>query len=96
MLRPLLRHRRDLGRSQSARFHRDSATRGYFGAQPSAVLACAAWGHGQLERRTDALADRECAFAVQRSRHAGTGGTGVERGTVPRTGFITWPLEPRA
>ena len=96
MLGPLLCDRRDLGRPARARLHRDPAACGRFGAVGRTVLAGAAGRNREPQRRADALADRERAFAAQRARPARARNSGVGRRAVPRERHAARPLEPRA
>lgn len=72
MPRPLLRDRRDLGRSTSARFHRDSPTGSRVRAQPSALLVGPPRWNRESQWRANALAHRQRAVAPQRTRFACT------------------------
>ena len=83
MRAPLRRDRRNLGRPESARFHRDAAAGGGVGTSRHAVLAGAARRQREPERRADALADCERAVAAQRARSARSGAGRVGRRTVP-------------
>ena len=96
MLLPSGRDRRDLGRPQSARLRRDAAAGGRGGTQRHAVLAGAAWRHGEPQRRQDALADWIRAVASERSRPASAGRIGMERRAVPRAWASAGTVESRA
>ena len=58
MRRAFLRDRRNLGRPEGARLHRDAAAGGGVGTNRHTVLAGAAGRQREPERRADALADR--------------------------------------
>jgi len=96
MLWPLLRHRRNLGRPEGARFHRDPAARGGIGAKRRSLLAGAPRRQRELERSADALADRERALAREPARPARAGRLCVGCRTVPRAWGASGPLEPHA
>ena len=96
MLLPLGRNRRNLGRSARTRFYRDPAPRGRVGAERNAVLAGAARRHGELERRTDALADRIRTIPPQRARSESAWAAGVGLRAVPGTRNAAGPVEHRA
>lgn len=93
MHRALRRDRRNLGRPQSARLHRDEAAGGGLGTQRHSVLAGAARRRSGFERGADALADRERAIPLQRSRSARTGSIGVGCRAVPRARFAAGSLD---
>lgn len=86
MLFSLGRHRRNLGRSARARLHRDPPACRCFGAERDALLASAARRHREPQRSADAVADRKCAVAAQRSRPKSTGTTRMGYSAVPRPG----------
>ncbi len=96
MRRAFSSDRRNLGRPQAARLHRDPAAGGRVGTQRHAVLAGAAWRHAQPQRSPNALADRERAVAAQSARRAGIRIAGVGRGPVPRAGHAARTLDRRA
>ena len=95
MFRSVLCSRRDLGRSPSARLHRDAPARGRVGAIRRSLLAGAARRFSEPQRRSNALADRECAIAHQSIRSASARLAGMGRGAVPGTRFAAGPLESR-
>ena len=84
MLLPLGRDRRNLGRPQSARLHRDEATGRGVGAERHALLARAPGRNGEPQRRADAVANRKRTVVAQRSRPEGTGNALMGCRTVPR------------
>jgi len=96
MHRPLRRDRRDLGRPQSARLHRDKAAGGGLGKKRHPVLARAARRRSGFERGADALADREHAIPFQRSRSACAGSIGMGCRSVPRARFAARSLDRRS
>ena len=96
MRRALSRDRRNLGRPQGARLYRNSAPRSGLGTQRYAVLAGAAWWCSEFERRSDALADRECFVPHQQSRSARAGIIDVGLRTVPLAGPVAGPLGHRS
>jgi len=96
MLLHLSGDRRNLGRPPRARLRRDPAAGGRGGAQRNAVLAGAAWRHGEPQRRQDALADWIRAVASERSRPASAGRIGMERRAVPRAWASAGTVESRA
>ncbi len=91
----LSRDRRDLGRSQDARLHRNPPACGRLRAQRNAMLACPAWRHCELERGPDALAGRERSIFVQHSRSARARIAGLGLRAVPGAGISAWLLERR-
>ena len=93
MRRSFMRDRRDLGRPQGARLHRDPAAGGCVGAQRHTLLAGAAWRHGEPQRRSDALAGRERAVIDQSTRSASTGASRLGRRAVPRTWIAAGAME---
>ena len=96
MLLSLRRHRRIVGRSKSAGFHRNAAAGGRFGTQRNAMLAGPTrWDCGS-ERRSDALAHRKLALLSQRSRSARAGAARVGCGAVSRPRIAAGSLEPRS
>lgn len=96
MPRPLLRHRRAVGRPASARFHGYEATCGRVRAQPSAVLAGTPWRHDESQRRANALAHRKRAVTAQPIRFARTWIAGMGCRAVPIAERSAWPLGHRA
>jgi len=95
MLRPLGGDRGDLGRSQGARLHRDSATGSGVGAERGGMLACPARRRSEPEWCAHALAGRERAVAGERIRCAGAGAAGMECRAVPRARNSAGTMEPR-
>ena len=93
---PLSRDWRIVGRSASARFHRHTAACGRFGAQRHALLAGAARRHCEPQRRTNALADRERAFAGQRAGPESAGAARLGCRAVPGTWGCAGTVEHRA
>jgi len=83
MRRALGRNRRDLGRSQGARLHRDAAAGRGVGAKPGALLADTAWRHRKPQRRPNALADSERALIGQSVRRSRARESRVGRRPVP-------------
>ena len=79
----VLRHRRIVGRSRGARFHRNPAASGRFGAEPRPVLAGATRGNCEPQRCADALANRECFLARQPARRTSAGTAGMGCRAVP-------------
>ena len=96
MRRPLLRDRRDLGRPQEPRLHRDPAARGRVGAVGRALLAGSPRRPGEFERSANALAHRERTVAAQCVGRAGAGHSRLGRRAVPGEGNAARPLEHRA
>lgn len=96
MLLSLRRHRRIVGRSKSAGFHRDAAAGGRFGTQRNAVLAGPIRRDRESQRRSDALAHRKLVFLSQRSRSTRPRTARMGCRAVPRPGIAAGPLEPRS
>lgn len=90
------RHRRDLGRPQSARFYRDAAARRRVRAVWRGRLFDSARRPRQFERRTHALADRIRAVACQRARPEGAGHAGVGCRAVPSAWRSAGAMDDRA
>jgi len=88
-----LRHRRIVGRPQGARFHRDTAARGRFGAVRRDRLFDSAWRPRQSQWGADALADCEYAVTTQPARSASAGIAGVGCRAVPRPRITARALE---
>ena len=95
MRRALRRHRRDLGRSQSARLHRHAAARRRVRAVWRGSLHDSAGRPRQFERGAHAMADRERAVSTQCFRSEGAGAAGMGCRAVPRPGNAAGPLEHR-
>jgi len=89
------RHRRDLGRPEGARLHRDAAAGGRFGAVRRGRLFDSAGRSRQPQRSADALANCERAVADQPARSARGGIAGLGRRAVPRTGHAARTVERR-
>lgn len=87
---------RNLGRSEGSRLHRYTAVGHGVGTKRNAVLARAPGGSAEFERRADAVANRERAIAVQRSRPSGPGDSGVGSRAVPGARNAAGPMELRA
>ena len=96
MFLPLGRDRRDLGRSQGARLHRDAAARRRLGTQRHALLVGASRRNGEFERGADALAAGKRAIAPEFARFASARPSRVGCGAVPGARTPAGALEPRA
>lgn len=96
MRRALGRNRRDLGRPEVSRLHRHATVGRGVRAKRNAMLARPLGRYCELERRSDALANRELAIAVQRSRPSRIGHACVGRRAVPGARNAAGPMETYA
>lgn len=95
MLRDQRRHRRIVGQPTGAGFHRDTSPCGGSGTQPSALLAGPARRPCKFERSSDALANRQPAFAYESVRLPGSRRAGLGRRAVSSSGPCSWKVGDR-
>jgi len=87
------RHRRNLGRPDEPRLHRNPAAGSRGGAAAGTLLAGATVWHGQSQWRADALADRQRPVAAACLRPESAGNSRLGRGAVPGAGLCARAME---